>query len=321
MELFEPRPPTEIDWVALGEYRLRDLEKPEEIFQAAHPELPAPFPPLRALTKATTNLPVQVTAFVGREQEQAELTKLVRGSQACHLDRCRGFRQDTIGDANGGQPLSDEFADGVWLVDLAPVSEPELVIDQVAAVLGVERAANVRSSKSTGRSSSNSPDDVHPRQLRAPHRRRLPGDPGLARWHRACRGSSPPAGRPCISRARSSYVVPPLGVPGAGDESTYERPDGSMRFACSSVRAEAVRPGFRLTAESARAILEICRRLDGIPLAIELAAARLASFTPQQIADISINGSGCCRADAGRDSHGRTRCRQRSTGPMDPNRS
>ena len=282
LELLSQEPLTDIEWIALGQYRLRDLERPEEIFQAAHPDLQTTFPPLRALTKSTTNFPVQLNSFIGREQELAEVSKLVRGSRLVTLTGVGGSGKTRLA-MQAAASLASEFADGVWLVDLAPVSEQDLVIDQVAAVLGVTELANRSLLKSTV-------DHLRTRQTLIIVDNCEHLIDAASRVILAVMGGTQNAR--IIATSRESlhlpgevvYVVPPLGVPGVGDEVDVRAMGQFDAVRLFVNRAESARPGFRLTAESGPAILEICRRLDGIPLAIELAAACLASFTPQQIA-------------------------------------
>jgi predicted ATPase len=272
----------DIDWIALGQYRLRDLEKAEEIFQAAHPELQATFPPLRALTKATTNFPVQLTSFVGREQELAEVAKLVRGARLVTVTGVGGSGKTRLA-MQVAAGIASEFADGVWLVDLAPVSEPDLAVDQVAAVLGVSETANRSLPKSLI-------DHLRTRRTLLI----LDNCEHLIDAARKVVAAvlSGTQGVSIIATSRESlhipgevgYAVPPLGIPPAGDPLDLRAVGRFDAVRLFVNRAESARAGFRLTNDTAGAVLEICRRLDGIPLAIELAAARLASFAPQQIA-------------------------------------
>jgi len=260
---------------------LRDLERSEWVFQLARPALPSRFPTLRTLTKATTNFPIQLATFVGRDQELAEVVKLVRGSRLVTLTGMGGTGKTRLA-LQAGAAMADEFADGVWLVDLAPVSEPQLVVQQVASVFGVNEQPNrslVDSMAEHFRSSQllvvldNCEHVVDSACQMAASL--LQGTSAL----RVLATSREPLRLP----GEAKYAVPPLGVPDAEhrlDATSVSRFDAVRLFIS---RGESVRPGFRLTSEATIAVVEICRRLDGIPLAIELAAARLASFSPQQI--------------------------------------
>jgi predicted ATPase/class 3 adenylate cyclase len=274
--------PGAIALVDLGEHRLRDLEQPEWIFQVAHPDLQSSFPLLRTLTRATTNFPVQLTSFVGRDQELEEVAKLVRGSRLVTLTGVGGSGKTRLA-MQAAAAMASEFTDGVWLIDLARISEPELVIQQVASVFGVSERAN------------RSLDDRLIEYLGARHTL-VVLDNCEHLLDSACRVAAALLGGTqslrIMATSRESlhlpgevaYLVPSLGVPSSGqtvDPQLVGRFDAVRLF---TNRAESVRPGFRLKPETTKAVGEICRRLDGIPLAIELAAARLASFTPQQIA-------------------------------------
>jgi predicted ATPase len=233
------------------------------------------------LTKATTNFPIQLATFVGRDQELAEVVKLVRGSRLVTLTGMGGTGKTRLA-LQAGAAMADEFADGVWLVDLAPVSEPQLVVQQVASVFGVNEQPNrslVDGMAEHFRSSQllvvldNCEHVVDSACQMAASL--LQGTSAL----RVLATSREPLRLP----GEAKYAVPPLGVPDAEhrlDATSVSRFDAVRLFIS---RGESVRPGFRLTSEATIAVVEICRRLDGIPLAIELAAARLASFSPQQI--------------------------------------
>jgi predicted ATPase len=281
-ELLSEEAGGKIDLIDLGEHRLRDLERPQWIYQVGHPELTASFPPLRTLTKATTNFPIQLTSFVGRDQELEEVAKLARGSRLVTLTGVGGSGKTRLA-MQVAAAMASEFKDGVWLVDLAPIAEPELVVQQVAAVFGISEQG------------SRSLSETIVEQLQT--RRALIVLDNCEHLIDAANRATTTllSGTQTLrimATSRESlhvpgevvYVVPPLGIPDlhhSVDPKVVGRFDAVRLFAD---RAESARPGFRLTSETSGAALEICRRLDGIPLAIELAAARLASFTPQQIA-------------------------------------
>ena len=129
----------------LGEHRLRDLARPEHVFQLLHPDLPADFPPLRSLDAYPHNLPLQLTSFVGRERELAEVAAAAGDAPAADADRRRRLRQDAPGAAGRRRRCWTRYPDGVWLVELAPLADPALVPQAVAAALGV---ASSRASRS-----------------------------------------------------------------------------------------------------------------------------------------------------------------------------
>ncbi|MGH8928129.1 MAG: ATP-binding protein, partial [Acidimicrobiia bacterium] len=281
-ELLPTKTRDEVRLVDLGEHRLRDLETPEWVFQVAHPELHDPFPPLRTLTKASTNFPVQLTSFVGRDQELEEVAKLVRGSRLVTLTGVGGSGKTRLA-MHAAAVVAPDFPDGVWLVDLAPISEPGLVLHQVASVFGVRERVD--------RSLLHGVVEhvkTHKYLMVLDNCEHLIEESSRIAF--SLLGGS--EGLRILATSREAlhlpnevvYLVPPLGVPVAGypKDPRLAASFDSVRLFAS--RAENVQPGFRLDEETSAAAMEICRRLDGIPLAIELAAARLASFTPRQIA-------------------------------------
>src|SRR5262249_10985832 len=120
----------------LGEHRLKDLDRPEHVFQLLPPAIPADFPPLRSLDLLPNNLPLQLTSFVGREREQAEGRRLLTSARRFTLPGTGGCGKPRLA-LQVGAELADVFADGVWFVDLAPLAEPALVPQAVAATVGV----------------------------------------------------------------------------------------------------------------------------------------------------------------------------------------
>jgi predicted ATPase/class 3 adenylate cyclase len=266
----------------LGPHRLKDLTEPLRLYVLAGPGLSSGFPPPRTLEAHRHNLPVQLSSFVGRDQELAEVAKLLRGSRLVTLTGVGGSGKTRLA-LQAGADMVSEFADGVWLIDLAPVSEPELVAQQIAAVLGIREQAN-RSLMDGLKEHLGSKEllllvDNCEHLIDAINR--VVGDLlGGTDKIRVLATSREPLHLP----GEVSYRVPSLRVP-ATVQGFDPRVLGSFDAVRLFVaRAESVRPAFRLTSKNSGAVVEICRRLDGIPLAIELAAARLASFSPEQIA-------------------------------------
>jgi predicted ATPase/class 3 adenylate cyclase len=272
--------PQGLTLVDLGLHRLKDLQRPERLFQATHPDLPSTFPPLRSLDVAPNNLPVPITSFVGREAEMAEVKHLLAAARLLTLRGPGGAGKTRLA-LQAATDLLDRFPDGVWLVDLAPIREPALVAQTVASALGV-------------REPGRPPQDVLGDVLRertallvldnCEHLLAacadlcallLPVAPGL----RVLATSREPLG---VAGERV-FTVPPLSVPDAraADAETVALSAAARLFV---ERASLYRPGFTLTGENARAVGEIARRLDGIPLALELAAARIRVLSAQEIA-------------------------------------
>ena len=267
----------------LGEHRLKDLGRPEQVFQVTGPGLADGFGPLRSLDDPALrhNLPSQATSFVGRGAEMAELRSLLVGRVAAGDDRRAGRdRQVPAGAAGRGQAL-DGSGDGVWLVELAPVAEPELVARTVAAVLGVR--------EEPGRPMLDTlVEAVGDRHLlvvldNAEH---VLG--AVAKLADAMMRSCPRA--VCWSQAGSrwaSAVSTSFGFPRWPSRPLISPPRGQLAaFESVQLFAEHAamhRQGFALDDANAAPVAAICVRLDGIPLAMELAAARLGSLSVSEI--------------------------------------
>ncbi|MGH9198551.1 MAG: ATP-binding protein, partial [Acidimicrobiia bacterium] len=120
----------------LGSHRLRDLERPERTWQLIHSDIPTEFPPLRSLDTLPNNLPLQLTSFVGRENEIAQVTSLLDSARLVTITGAGGCGKTRLA-LQVAAELLEEYPDGVWLVDLAPISDPDLVIHAVASTLSV----------------------------------------------------------------------------------------------------------------------------------------------------------------------------------------
>lgn len=265
----------------LGPHRLKDLHRPEHLFQVVHPDLPADFPPLRSLNVLVNNLPVQLTSFIGREQEMAEAKRLLTTSRLLTLLGSGGAGKTRLAIQVAADYL-DVLPDGAWLVDLAPISDPGLVPQTVASVLGqwqpgrppVDVLVDYLQTKTLLLIMDNCEHilaavaDLSAVLLRA--------CPNL----RILATSREPLG----VTGEASFRVPSLPLPQAqhlsspGDANQY----AAMRLFVE--RAVLYQPAFKVTPANVSAIAEISRRLDGIPLAIELAAARIKVLSVEQIA-------------------------------------
>ncbi len=266
----------------LGRHRLRDLLEAEEVWQAVVPGFPDQFPPLKSLEGHPANLPIQPNALVGRETEVATLTGVLT-RQDVHLVTVTGpgGTGKTRLALQAAAEALDAFPDGVFLVDLAPVTDPALVIPTIAATLGVHERANepLRATLVAW---------LAPRTLlllldNLEHL--LPAASELAALLTACPTLTilATSREPLRLRAEHEIPVAPLALP-ASDVSPTELANVPA-VALFVQRAEAANPRFALTAENAASIAAICRKLDGLPLAIELAAARLKLLPPPALLD------------------------------------
>ena len=282
-ELTRDTLPTSAGLLSLGDHRLRDLGSPEHIFQLLHPDLPSEFPPLKSLDNPDlpNNLPQQVTSFIGREKE-IEAVKLLFGkTRLLTLTGSGGCGKTRLG-LQVASDVLDNHAEGAWLVELAPLTDPGLVPQAVASVFGVRFEV--------GRPLLHTlVEALKPRNLllimdNCEHL--LDGCAQLAdTLIRSCPGIRILASsREALGIAGElTYRVPSLSSPDPMQPAT----------ALSVVQYEAVQlfvdralfrlPEFAVTNHNAPALASVCFRLDGIPLAIELAAARVRSLSVQEI--------------------------------------
>ena len=282
-ELVAGRLPGGIGFRDLGEHRLKDLGRAERVFQVTGPGLAAGFGPLRSLDDPALrhNLPSQGTSFVGRADELAELRSLVSGrARLVTIAGPGGIGKSRLAVQVAAEAL-DGDGDGVWLVELAPVADPELVARTAAAVLGVR--------EQPGRLILDTlVEAVGDRYLllvldNAEHVLGAVAkltDAVLRCCPRACLlvTSREPLG---IS-GEHVFRVPPLAVPPA-DLAAPGRLAAFESVQLFAERAAMHRQGFALDQANAAAVAAVCVRLDGIPLAIELAAARLGSLSVPEI--------------------------------------
>jgi len=264
----------------LGEHRLRDLAQPLRIFEVRHPELAGPFPPLRSLDIYASNLPVQLSSFIGRDDEVAAIAEALAEHRLVTLTGVGGVGKTRTAIQAAAHLLPD-FGDGVWLCELAAAADSDSMAQVVAVSVGASAKDAMTLMESTvdvlrGRSVLLVLDNCE----------HLLGPAGefAERVLRSC-----PRVR-VLATSREGLAVEgervlPLGsldVPPAGADYAAIMASGAVRLFAG--RALAVDPGFVLDAASAPTVGEICRRLDGIPLAIELAAPRVTTMTPGEIA-------------------------------------
>ena len=281
-DLTAGRLPRDVTLASLGAVRLRGLAAPETVHQVVHPQLRRTFPPPSALQTPPTNLPQQTTSFVGREDDLGELRRLLERTRLLTIVGTGGLGKTRLS-LQVAAGVLDDFADGAWLVELAPLADPRLVPQAVASVLGVKEAP--------GRSMA----DALARYC-AERKLLLILDncehvlAACAELARHLLQAAPGLKILASSRERlniggeTTYTLAPLAVPDAAAPATLETLMRSEAVQLFVERAVAAQPSFRLTAQNAARVVEICSRLDGIPLAIELAAARIRAVPMDVIA-------------------------------------
>ena len=263
----------------VGSHRLKDLREPEHLYQVLQRGLPVEFPPIESL--GPNNLPLQLTSFVGREHEMEQVKGLLAKTRLLTLSGSGGLGKTRLA-IQVAADLTERFPHGVWFVELAPLTDAGLIPQAMASLFGLR--------EEPGRPLLATLTEY----LRRRHLLLI-----LDNSEHLVEGCAPLVDgllRACphlhvLSTSRqtlgiageTTWLIPPLSSPGADDPSTV---DGLGRYEAVrlfSERAAAIVPHFTLTAENAPIVAEVCRRMDGIPLAIELAAARLRILSIEQI--------------------------------------
>jgi predicted ATPase/class 3 adenylate cyclase len=263
----------------LGQYHLKDLRQPKQLYQLLIAGLQSEFPALKSLNVSPNNLPRQLTSFVGRSTELGEITALLAKARLVTLTGPGGSGKTRLA-LQVATRLIEAFQDGVFFVALAPISDPRLVASTIAQALGLAEI--------TGRSMADRLKDyLRSRALLLVldnFEQVIAAAPLVADLLAACGGVKflvTSRERLGLSGERL-YPVPSLALPDL-TQLPPPPPVALSRYPAVELfvqRAQAVKPDFRLTSDSTPAVVEICRRLDGLPLAIELAAARTRVLAP-----------------------------------------
>ncbi|MGB3495183.1 MAG: tetratricopeptide repeat protein [Elainellaceae cyanobacterium] len=280
-ELVQDSLPEAITLQNLGRHRLRDLQRPEEVFQLIHPDLPSEFPPLRSLNVVPNNLPQQLTSFVGREQETREVMQLLKTTRLLTLTGTGGCGKTRLA-LQAAVEVLENYTDGVWFIDLAPVTDPNLISQTVAKALNVKEEPGCSLNETLLKVLHNTSsllvfDNLeHLMQARDLLSHLLQ--------------QSNPSLRVLVTSREILRIpgetilrVPSLSIPSPHQLPTLESLTQYEAVRLFVERAAVARPSFSVTSENAPAVAQICHRLDGIPLAIELAAARIRVLTVDQI--------------------------------------
>jgi len=266
----------------LGRRRLKDMVQPEQIYQLVVPDLPQDFPPIRTLDVYQHNLPAQVTSFIGRQTELAEIKLMLGTHRLVTLTGSGGAGKSRLS-LQVGMDCLPAFPDGVWLAELAPITDPALIPQTLLAIFNL-REDNRRAAL-----------EILIDHLRAKSVLLLLDNcehliEACAQLGQALLQACPRLHILASSReplgidGEAAYRVPSLKTPDPAQRPSLDVLEKVDSIRLFIERAATAKPGFALTKDNASFLAQICYRLDGIPLAIELAASRVKVLTPEQIA-------------------------------------
>jgi len=280
-ELIRSEMPEGITLRDMGERRLKDMVHPEHIYQLVIANLPSDFPPIKTLDVTRHNLPAQMTSFIGREKELAEINQALNEHRLVTLTGPGGAGKTRLS-LQVGTACLNQFSDGVWLAELAPVTDPTLIPQTLFAIFNLRE------------SSHRSAQEILIEHLRA--KNILLVLDNCEHLVEACAQISESLLQACsklkiLASSREAlgiagevaYRVPSLNTPDPADLPALDELEKVDAMRLFIERAATAKPGFTLTKDNASFLAQICSRLDGIPLAIELAAARIKVLTLEQI--------------------------------------
>ncbi|MEP6943095.1 MAG: tetratricopeptide repeat protein [Betaproteobacteria bacterium] len=264
-----------------GRHRLKDLQEAEQVFQLCHADLPRELPPLRSLSTHPNNLPQQLTSFIGREKEIVDVKALMTSGRLVTLTGSGGCGKTRLAVQVAADAL-ESYPDGAWMVELAALADPALVTQTVANELGLKesRGKTIEQSLVEHLSSRRALLVLDNAEHLLAECAQL-ADTLLRRCAKVALLVSSREGLSIAGEA--TYRVPSLPMPDPKQDKT---PEQVGRFESTRLFVERARlhaPGFEVTAQNAVTLASICSRLDGIPLAIELAAARMRSMSIDEL--------------------------------------
>ncbi|MBW3587959.1 MAG: tetratricopeptide repeat protein [Actinobacteria bacterium] len=283
--------PMDAGFLDLGQHRFKDLSAPLRIYQLTHPGLPDDFPPIRSLEARAHNLPIQLTSLVGRDEEIEEISRLLDANRLVTLAGAAGCGKTRLA-LHVAAELLDRYPDGVWLAELSQSSDPQDVPMKAAEAVGL------RFDPGPQTEANQTPDVTESLQRYLEPKRLLLVLDNCEHLLTACAGLAHALLQTCpgvkvLTTSRealgvageSSLRVPSLSVPDPSRVPPLEELTDYEAVRLFVERAALAEPGFGLTEDTSEAVVQICHRLDGMPLGIELAAAKVRMLTPQQIAD------------------------------------
>ncbi len=277
--LVEGALPTGVSMRPLGEFELKDLARPERLHQLVIEGVRSDFPPLRPIDRPIGNLPDPISSFIGRVSDLVELGPLVREKRLVTLTGPGGTGKTRLA-IELARRAASQFEHGTWLVALDAIADPGLVPAAIASSLALVESPGTTPAERLARYLA----DREMLLVLDNFEHVIDAAPGIWELLQA----APRLHILVTSRAslrlsvEQEYPVAPLGVPGATDPPDDALPSESVRLFVE--RAGRVRPGFTLSEEDAEAVAEICQRLDGLPLGIELAASRIGLLPPRALA-------------------------------------
>ncbi len=275
--------PSQFSLLDLGEHRLKGLKGAEQIFQIKHPALPGEFPALKSLSVLPHNLPARLSTFIGRRKELSEIKRLLKEARLVTLLGPGGTGKTRLM-LEVAEELVADYSEGVWLVELAPLTDSNLIAERINAALKVP----------------DQPDKPPIKTLvdYLRHKELLLLLDNTEHLVQKCAELVEHLLAYCpklvvLTTSREALFIsgemtlqiPSLSLPSEGEAATLGDIRSTEAVQLFLARTQEVRPGFELDRQNADAITEIIRRLDGIPFALELAAARMRMFTVHQLAE------------------------------------
>ncbi|MEO8288197.1 MAG: tetratricopeptide repeat protein [Chloroflexota bacterium] len=277
--------PAEVTLRDMGSHHLKDLTEPEHVFQLVDRDLPSEFPPLKSLEGYPNNLPVQTTPFIGRERELGLVRSMLlqKDMRLLTLTGPGGTGRTRLALQVAADLVgAEEFEDGVFFVDLSSITDPAVVVSEIAHTLGVQEVAG----QPIGDTLKEYLKNKRMLLLVDNFEQVLEAAPQISHLLRAASYVKVfVTSRAALHLSMEyEYSVPPLTLPNLEQLSSVQALIQNEAVALFVQRAQAVKSDFSLTEENALAVMSICRHLDGLPLAIVLAASRIKGLgSPQAI--------------------------------------